>query len=195
MIHTKIIRITHQLAFLAPIVLFCISDASGLNVDSFCINSCKSPGLCSTEANIKSQCKKLCSGEHIWKQAAKLQMSSSKEFHMEKDTNKKDSMLYSSPLAKCLELKPNKEELAPKKEEPTQPPPPVPSPPSPIVPAPMKVSAPKEDLCAAAVKKAMTDLENERTTLGHDKSILESQKQELAAALKAHEMASAALGD
>ena len=188
MIHAKITRITRQLAFLAPTVLFFISDASGLNVDpfSFCASSCKSPGLCDTQAN-KVQCKEVCSGD-IWKQVSKLQMSrSSKEFRMEKDANKKDKMLYNSPLAKCLELKPHKEDLKPKEEEPTPPPPPAPSPPSPAVPASMKVTAPKEDLCAAAVKKAMADLDSGKTALEHGKIILESQKQKLAAVLKAHE--------
>ncbi len=195
MIHTKFTRITRQATLLASTILFFASNASGFTGDpfSFCTNSCKSPGPCSNDT-LKSQCKKVCSSDHMWKQAAKLQMSSSsKEFRMEKDANKKNDMLYSSPLAQCLELKPKdkeKEELKPKEEEPTPPPPAPVAPPPPPVPAPMKVTAPKEDLCAAAVKKAMADLEGNQTALDHGKIILESQKHELAAALKAHQATS-----
>lgn len=179
MIFRKFTHIARQMTLLASTILFCTNNASGLNVDTtaFCTNSCKSPGLCSTEPNLKSQCKKVCSPDHIWKQAAKLQMSSSnKDFRMEKDAEKKNKMIYDSPLAKCLELTPVKTEEA--KPLPPAAPTPVPVP---VV----KIPDQQEDLCTAALKKAMTDLESNKSALDHGKTILESQKQELAAALKA----------
>ncbi len=181
MINTKLTRLTRQMTLLASTILFYTSDASGLNIDptAFCTNSCKSPGLCSTEANLKSQCKKVCSPDHIWKQAASLQMSTnSKDFRTEKDSDKKSKMLYDSPLAKCLELTP------PKTEEAKPLPPAAPTPtPVPVV----KIPDQKEDLCAAALKKAMADLESDKTALDHGKTILETQKEDIAKALKAHE--------
>jgi hypothetical protein len=181
MIEIKFTRLSRQMALLASTILFCTNNASSLNIDptAFCTNSCKSPGLCSTEANLKSQCKKVCSPDHIWRQAASLQMSSSnKDFRMEKDTEKKGKMLYESPLAKCLELTP------PKKEEAKPLAPATPSP-VPVV----KIPDQKEDLCAAALKKAMADLESNKTALEHGKTILETQKEDIAKALKAHEAA------
>ena len=179
MIFRKFTHIARQMTLLASTILFCTNNASGLNVDAtaFCTNSCKSPGLCSTEPNLKNQCKKVCSPDHIWKQAAKLQMSSSnKDFRMEKDAEKKNKMIYDSPLAKCLELTPVKTEEA-------KPLPPAAPTPVPVV----KIPDQKEDLCTAALKKAMTDLDSNKSALDHGKIILESQKQELATALKAHE--------
>jgi hypothetical protein len=181
MSRTKFTHLARQMTLFVSTILLCTNNASALNVDAtaFCTDSCKSPGLCSTEPNLKSQCKKVCSPDHVWKQAAKLQMSrDSKDFRMEKDAGKKDTMLYDSPLAKCLELTPSKTEEA--KPLPPAAPTPVPVP---VV----KIPDQKEDLCTAALKKAMTDLESDKSALDHGKTILESQKQELAAALKAHE--------
>ena len=185
MIHTKFFRFSRQMMLFASTILFCASNALGLNIDptAFCTNSCKSPGLCSTEANLKSQCKKVCSPDHIWKQAASLQMSSnSKDYRLEKDAGKKGKMLYESPLAKCLEMTPPKTEEA-KPLDPT----PAPAPVSvPVV----KLPGQNEDLCTAALKKAMSDLESNKTALDHGKTILETQKEDIAKALKAHEAAS-----
>jgi len=185
MIYTNFARSIGQTAFLVSTILLSTNDASGLNVDpfAFCTNSCSVPGLCDSEANLKSQCKKVCSEEHIWKQAAKLQMSSSsRDFRMEKDAGKKDKMIYSSPLAKCLELTPKTEE-----PKPTPPPPNLPVPAAPT--APMKATTSKDDLCAAALKKAMADFESNKTALDHGKTDLEAQKQDIEKALKAHEEA------
>lgn len=185
MIHTKFTRITRQATLFVSTILFFASDASGLNIDpfSFCVNSCKSPGLCSTEANLKSQCEKVCGPDHIWKHAGKLQMSSQSGIegqNFRKATlQEKDTLVYNSDIAKCLGKVPPKVKESTKVEESTPPP----------APAPMKVTAPKEDLCAAAVRKAMADLESDKTALDHGKTILETQKQDLAAALKAHESA------
>jgi len=181
MIHTKFFRFSRQMMLFASTILFCATNASALNIDpmAFCTNSCKSPGLCSTEANLKSQCKKVCSPDHIWKQAASLQMSSnSKDYRLEKDAGKKGKMLYESPLAKCLEM------TAPKMEE-VKPLDPTPTP-VPVV----KLPDQKEDLCTAALKKAMADLESNKTALDHGKTILETQKEDIAKALKAHEATS-----
>ncbi|MGV8949035.1 MAG: hypothetical protein ACOH2E_06720 [Candidatus Paracaedibacter sp.] len=178
MIRIKFTHIARQMTLLVSTILLCTNDASSLNVDAtaFCTDSCKSPGLCSTEPNLKSQCKKVCSPDHIWKQSAKLQMSrDSKDFRMEEDAGKKDKMLYDSPLAKCLELTQSKTEEA-------KPLPPAAPTPVPVV----KIPDQKEDLCTAALKKAMTDLESNKSALDHGRIILESQKQELATALKAH---------
>jgi hypothetical protein len=184
MIRTKFTHLARQTALLVSAILFCTNNASGLTVDAnaFCTDSCKSPGLCSTEPSLKRQCKKVCSPDHIWKQAASLQMSSNnKDFRMEKDAGKKDKMLYDSPLAKCLDL------TQPKTDEAKPLPPAAPTPvPVPVV----KIPDQKADLCTAALKNAMTALESDKKALDHGKTILESQKEDIAKALKAHETAS-----
>lgn len=180
MIHPKLARFTRQMTLLASTLLFCPNDASALNVDpfAFCTNSCKSPGLCSSEPNLKSQCKKVCAPDHIWKQAASLQMSNSSKDFRTGDAQVKDKMIYSSPLAKCLDMAPKVEEAKPL--DPT----PLPTPaPGPTV----KIPSAKDDLCASALSKAMNDLESNKNALDHGKVVLDTQKQEIAAALKALE--------
>lgn len=165
-----------------PVFLYSIGNAAA-NIDtfSFCTNSCQKPGPCS-EANVAAQCQKMCSDENTWTQAASLQLGkSSKEFRMEKNPGKKKGMLSGSPIGQCLGLvkEPGKEkekELA--KVDPSS-----------LLPAEVSTntaktqSRVKDDLCAAAIRKEMGDLQ-------HDKEALQTQNEALGAALKAMERAS-----
>ncbi len=169
MIKVQFIPLIRRILLFVLAFLFSASDAAalGINPFDFCTNTCKSPGPCD-QKNIAVDCQKICKDDSTWKHVANLQMSSSsKEFRMEKDSEKKDRMLYETPMAKCLGLTAKAEN----------------TPHAPLLPAepPAKsagIHSVNNDLCTAAIKKEMEDL-------GRHKTALETQTHNLESTLKA----------
>ena len=169
MIKVQFIPLIRRILLFALACLFSAGDAAALRVNpfDFCTNTCKSPGACD-QKSIAADCQKICKDDSTWKHVASLQMSSSKEFRMEKDSEKKDRMLYETPMAKCLGLTAKAEN----------------TPRTPLLPAepPTKSAgihpSVNNDLCTAAIKKEMEDL-------GRHKTALETQTHNLETTLKA----------
>src|SRR4051812_34645149 len=79
------------------------------NPFTFCTNTCK-PSQCNDKSqqgkDIKAMCKKTCMQDNVWMQVASLALSkTNKEFRQLRDKAQKESMLYTSEIAQCLELK------------------------------------------------------------------------------------------
>ncbi|MBM3632414.1 MAG: hypothetical protein FJX03_01730 [Alphaproteobacteria bacterium] len=163
--------ITQAKIFLFLIASFFLANkalAEKIDNFSFCLNICTTT-QCGTNAAIKSDCKKRCSND--WQQIANLELSkNNKEFRTTKDEKKKNMMLFSSEIAKCLDM--NKIEIPVEKALPQ-------------TDEKDKITKPneakpisKDELCAAAIRQEMTALKNEQTAL-------KAQEGNMAAALEA----------
>lgn len=149
--------------------LFTAHKASAEKIDnfSFCLNTCTTT-QCGTNPAIKSDCKKRCSND--WQQIASLELSkNSKEFRTMKDEKKKEMMLFTSEIAKCLDM--NKIEMPTEKALPQ-----ADEKDGKTRPNEAKTIS-KDELCAAAIKHEMTALKN-------DQSALKAQEGNMAAALE-----------
>jgi hypothetical protein len=174
MIKTPFISLALRASLVASAFLYSTGSASAINVDpfTFCTNTCKSPGPCDQET-IQKDCKIRCKDDSIWKHVASLQMSnSSKEFRMEKNKAKKDSLLNQSPIAKCLALAVKE----PSRVDPLAPPP-YQTATAPTSSA--NVTATKNDLCAAAIQAEIKALEQNKTALQGQKENLEAHLKQL----------------
>jgi len=170
-----VIKITPRiirLSLVASAFLYSVGNVTAVNIDpfAFCTNSCK-PDLCNKEATLKSRCKQVCEG--MWEQVGSLQMSSSSQDfrRMKKDSSEKKAALYSSPIAKCLDLKePEKKEL--EKKEPEKPKDSL------VASGTTSNQSQPNEICAAAIRKEMQALEQ-------DKMALQTQNEALSKALGA----------
>lgn len=150
--------------------LFAASKVSAEKIDnfSFCLNTCTTT-QCDTNAAIKSDCKKRCSND--WQQIASLELSkNSKEFRTTTDAKKKDMMLFSSEIAKCLDM--NKVEIPTEKALPQA------DERDKITKANEAKTISRDELCAAAIKHEMSALKN-------NQSALKTQEGNMAATLEA----------
>jgi len=181
-----------RVALFASACLWSVKDAAAardtIDPFSFCVESCK-PSLCEGNNPLKAQCQKMCDG--IWKQVASLQMSrDNKEFRMEKvGSPKKESMLYQSPVAQCLEKKEPPKEAEKEKEAVKE----LAKAGKPNV-APHNTNAAHNglgnvagagsvsDLCKAAIKKEMEDLKADTGALATQTHNLEKALEKIEAA-------------
>jgi hypothetical protein len=111
---------------------------------SFCTRSCTTASC--NSSGVKAECKARCSDEKIWKIVAAQEMSGPQ------------ANLYSSQIAKCLDLKSNDiVDQKPPEQQPKFEPKPVSG----------KIASPTEDLCAAAMAAAHAEYnESNRATHG-----------------------------
>lgn len=154
------------MSLVASTFLYAVGNAAAVNIDpfAFCTNSCK-PELCSKEPTLKSRCEQVCKG--MWEQVGSLQMSSSsQDFRKMTKGPEKKAALYNSPIAKCLDLK------EPEKKEPEKPKDSL------VASGTTSSQSQPNEICAAAIKKEMQALEQ-------DKMALQTQNDELAKALGA----------
>lgn len=135
---------TRKITFLATASALTVTAASGtvsgnpsdpLRSNDFCATSCRVSGPCEAK-EVQEQCQKICLSD--WKSIARTQLQDNIGFK-NSDENGKERLLSTAPIARCV-LTENALETKSLK--------------------PALNNSGRNDLCAAALKKELTDFDN-----------------------------------